>query len=616
MYLGFFIVIFLAIIQGIISARTIMTITARVDRMANEYTHEVVLASNLRNEISMAGYFMRAYFISLNPNDYDSGVERIKGAEKLLVELRALDARQTNLPKLRGLISKLDPDLRRYAELCASIDVLARKNNSLRLEEATSFRDMLTKRDGLSRYFNEDLAVEESVYRANFSREAADQLVRRHTRITLLENLLKQAATLTAELWIGMGLSDNEAIGKLREDSARLVAAAEDLLRDTRQQKNIPPVREFVEYANMLNESVKSIYENGSEMGALGAERVGVFNSLLSLSAELAEAGENSIKTADVEVQADAKRDLRLVVAAVILMVGLGLAAALWIVRSISTEVEKTAALLETAANRLNREAASINIACDELAEMSSQQSSSLETTSSALEEVTSMAKQNSDNIQRTNSETSQVVRQIEEGSEAVADMNKAMAEIEDSAGKISSIIKTIEQIAFQTNLLALNAAVEAARAGEAGMGFAVVADEVRNLAQRSAQATHDTTDLIHGTVERVRRGGEISQRLSEMFHMIETSAQNVGRLVGEITTAIHEQSAGVNQINDAVMQIDNATRQNAESAKKVRDNAQDINSDSQSLMDANADLHRLVYGKDAPMRTPVSAGQNVKLLK
>jgi methyl-accepting chemotaxis protein len=350
-------------------------------------------------------------------------------------------------------------------------------------------------------------------------------------------------------------------------------------------------------------------------MGALGAERVGVFNSLLSLASELAEAGEQSIEEAAVEVQAEASRDFRLVIAAVILLVGLGIGAALWIVKSISSEIEKTANLLEEAAHGLNSGSTAINISCDQLAEMSSQQSLSLETTSSALEEVTSMARRNSENIQRTNSETSQVVRQIEEGSGAVTDMNRAMAEIDDSAGKISSIIKTIEQIAFQTNLLALNAAVEAARAGEAGMGFAVVADEVRNLAQRSAQATHDTTDLINGTVERVRRGGEISQRLSEMFQQIENSAQNAGRLVEEITTAIHEQSAGVNQINDAVGKIDSATKQNAENAEKVRASAHDIGTNSQNLMHANAALHRLVYGNDNDMPGP-GAGPNLKLLK
>ena len=43
--------------------------------------------------------------------------------------------------------------------------------------------------------------------------------------------------------------------------------------------------------------------------------------------------------------------------------------------------------------------------------------------------------------------------------------------------------------------------------AGEAGAGFAVVADEVRNLAQRCAEASKSTADLVTRSVASAREG-------------------------------------------------------------------------------------------------------------
>ena len=94
------------------------------------------------------------------------------------------------------------------------------------------------------------------------------------------------------------------------------------------------------------------------------------------------------------------------------------------------------------------------------------------------------------------------------------------MENISGSSKEISTIIATIENIAFQINILALNAAVEAARAGSAGKGFAVVADEVSNLASKSDEAAKATKKLISSSISAVTEGGEVVNKVTEALEL------------------------------------------------------------------------------------------------
>jgi len=138
------------------------------------------------------------------------------------------------------------------------------------------------------------------------------------------------------------------------------------------------------------------------------------------------------------------------------------------------------------------------------------------------------------------------------------------MASINDSSSKIVDIISVIDGIAFQTNILALNAAVEAARAGEQGRGFAVVATEVRNLAQRSAAAAKEIKALIDDSVGKVAVGSRLVDEAGSTMDEVVASVQRVTDIMAEISGAGDEQSAGIEQINQAVSEMDNVTQQNA----------------------------------------------------
>jgi methyl-accepting chemotaxis protein/methyl-accepting chemotaxis protein-1 (serine sensor receptor) len=319
-----------------------------------------------------------------------------------------------------------------------------------------------------------------------------------------------------------------------------------------------------------------------------------VMDELQKRAADLGHSGRQRQENGSREVEAAIDSTEWLSVALGLAVFSAGIVAWLVIARLVGS-LKRITRSLSSGARQVAGSAAHVSSASASLAQGSSEQAASLQQTSASTEEINSMARRNTENSLATATIVGNTAQQFVATNQALSQMVSAMEEINSSSGKISRIIKVIDEIAFQTNILALNAAVEAARAGEAGLGFAVVADEVRNLAQRSAQAAKDTAALIEESIAKSHGGRARVDSVSRAIRDVTEAASKTKSLVDEVSAGSQEQARGIEQIAQTITQMDRVTQQTAAAAEQTAAAAEELKSESQLLHDLSADLTALV---------------------
>lgn len=225
-------------------------------------------------------------------------------------------------------------------------------------------------------------------------------------------------------------------------------------------------------------------------------------------------------------------------------------------IATLVSEIRSSSQTAMTLAEQLSSRSAELSVKTE-------QQSASLIQTAASMEQMAASTRNNADNTRLASEQANAATLQAQKGGQLMGQVANNMQSITDCALQMTEIISLIDGIAFQTNILALNAAVEAARAGDHGKGFSVVAGEVRNLAHRSAEAAKNIKSLIDVTSNNVTQGVNVVSQAEINMQDIVAGANNVSRLMDDISASTSEQEKGISQITQALSELERVTQSN-----------------------------------------------------
>jgi methyl-accepting chemotaxis protein len=110
-----------------------------------------------------------------------------------------------------------------------------------------------------------------------------------------------------------------------------------------------------------------------------------------------------------------------------------------------------------------------------------------------------------------------------------------------------------------------------------------------------AADAATNTTDLLEGTVRKVKEGSGLVRLTNEELERVAAIVARSGEIIGEITAASSEQANGIELINRALTEMDMVTQKNASSAEDSASDSEEMSGQTNRMREFVETLVALV---------------------
>lgn len=234
---------------------------------------------------------------------------------------------------------------------------------------------------------------------------------------------------------------------------------------------------------------------------------------------------------------------------------------------------------VNTASNNLEKVAQDLSSSADEIKSQSGIVQDNVSNTSMNVTGVAAATEEMSIAVSEISAQAAGSASIVEQAKGKTIETVEKISALTESARKIETVVKLIDEIAEQTNLLALNATIEAARAGDAGRGFAVVANEVKSLADQTGKATGE----IASQISQIQKDGELAaQTVNEMDEII----SNLSEASMGVAAAVEEQSAAIGEISSNVTTASDLSQRSASSMDVANNSVESVHNISGNVLD------------------------------